>query len=101
MKLLTFGGDEGEQIAEADIPEKVADEAQLWRESMLDNLIDLNDELMELALQEEAIPAVLIHKVIREATLLMQIQPVLCGFSAAWCGHPTGVGCRRTLSSFA
>jgi len=35
--------------------------------------------LMELALQEEAIPAVLIHKVIREATLLMQIQPVLCG----------------------
>ena len=34
---------------------------------------------MELALAEEPIPEPLIHKVVREATLHLQIQPVLCG----------------------
>jgi elongation factor G len=34
---------------------------------------------MELALAEEPIPEPLIHKVLRDATLHLQIQPVLCG----------------------
>ena len=34
---------------------------------------------MELALAEEPIPEPLIHKVLREATVHLQIQPVLCG----------------------
>ena len=34
---------------------------------------------MELALAEEPIPEPLIHKVVREATVHLQIQPVLCG----------------------
>jgi elongation factor G len=34
---------------------------------------------MELALAEEPIPEPLIHKVLRDATVHLQIQPVLCG----------------------
>ena len=46
---------------------------------MLESLYNYSNELMELALAEEPIPEALIHKVLREATLHLQIQPVLCG----------------------
>ncbi len=57
----------------------MADEARLWHERLLESLYDYSNELMELALAEEPIPASLIHKVIRQATVHLQIQPVLCG----------------------
>ena len=46
---------------------------------MLERLYNFTNELMELALAEQPIPADLIRKALREATLHMQIQPVLCG----------------------
>ena len=58
---------------------ELADEAQLWRERLLESLYNYSNELMELALAEEPIPEPLIHKVVREATVHLQIQPVLCG----------------------
>ncbi|MCI0332955.1 MAG: elongation factor G [Planctomycetes bacterium] len=81
MKLLTFPeGKEGTKIISADIvDEDLAHEAQLWRERLLESLYNYSNELMELALAEEPILESLIHKVIREATLHLQIQPVLCG----------------------
>jgi elongation factor G len=81
MKMLTFPeGKEGNKAIASDIADDdMASEAQLWRERMLESLYNYSNELMELALAEEPIPEALIHKVIREATLHMQIQPVLCG----------------------
>jgi len=80
LKLLTFpGGKEGRQIVEEDVPDDLIDEAQLWREKLLEQLYDYSDELMELALGGETIPHELVHRVVREATIAQQIQPVLCG----------------------
>jgi elongation factor G len=81
MKLLTFPeGKEGTRVVPSDITdEDLAAEAKLWRERMLESLYNFSNELMELALAEEAIPEALIHRVIRDATLHLQIQPVLCG----------------------
>jgi elongation factor G len=80
MKFLTFPeGKDGNKIIRADIPEEMADEAQLWRERLLESLYDYSNELMELALAEEPIPEALVHKVVRSATVHLQIQPVLCG----------------------
>jgi elongation factor G len=80
MKALTFPeGKEGNRIVETAIPAEFADEAALWREQLLESLYNFSNELMELALAEEPIPEPLIHKVIREATVHQQIQPVLCG----------------------
>ena len=80
MKLLTFpDGKEGREIIEEEIPEDLADEAQLYRERMLEQLYDYSDELMELALGGDDIPLKLIHEVLRSATIHLQIQPVLCG----------------------
>ncbi len=57
---------------------------------MLESLYNYSNELMELALAEEPIPEPLIHKVLREATLHLQIQPVLCGSAL----HGVGVAAR-------
>src|SRR4029079_14718308 len=81
MKLLTFPeGKEGTKVVASDITDDdLHSEAQLWRERMLGSLYNYSNELMELALAEESIPETLVHKVVREATLHLQIQPVLCG----------------------
>jgi elongation factor G len=80
MKALTFPeGKEGRRIVEGDIPAELADDAALWREELLESLYNYSNELMELALGGERIPEALIHKVIREATVHQQIQPILCG----------------------
>ncbi len=81
MKLLTFPeGKEGTKVVPSDITdEDLLSEAHLWRERMLESLYNYSNELMELALGEEEIPEALILKVVRDATLHLQIQPVLCG----------------------
>ena len=80
MKYLVFTLEsEGKQVLVQDIPEALRDEAELWRDAMLEKLYPYSDRLMELALQEEAIPEDLIRQVLRSATLHLAVQPVFCG----------------------
>lgn len=79
-KLLTFpAGKEGREVVVNEIPEELEPVAALWREQLVETLCDYSNELMELALAEEPVPAKLFHKVLRDATVHRQIQPVLCG----------------------
>ncbi len=86
MKLLSFNA--AREVKETALPDDIADEAQLWRESLLESLYNFSNELMELALAEEPIPEALIHKVLRDATVHQQIQPVLCGSALHGVGVP-------------
>ena len=80
MKYLVFTLEsEGKQVLVQDIPEALRDEAELWRDAMLEKLYPYSDRLMELALQEEVIPEDLIRQVLRSATLHLAVQPVFCG----------------------
>ena len=80
MKMLTFPADkESREVYVGEIPPEVVDEAETWREMMIERLYNFSNEMMELALSEQPIPADLIRKVLRETTLHMQLQPVLCG----------------------
>jgi len=80
MQMLSFPeGKDGNKIICSEIPAEMADEAQLWHDRLLESLYDFSNQLMELALAEEPIPEPLVHKVIRQATVHLQIQPVLCG----------------------
>ena len=95
-KMLTFpDGKEGREVITSSIPEELADNAALWREELLGELANYSDELMELALAEEPVPVKLIHKVLRDATVHQQIQPVLCGSAL----H--GVGVQPLLNAVA
>ena len=53
--------------------------AKQARNTMLEQLYDYSNKLMELALEETEIPVELLRSVIREATLHQLITPVLCG----------------------
>ena len=80
MRQLSFDAqDQGATISEEAISDDYLDTAQLWRDSMLEKLYAHSDEMMELALAEEEIPEALIQRVLRQATIQMQIQPLLCG----------------------
>ena len=90
MKMLTFGGDRQDKAVQAEeIPAELLVDAQVWRDALLERLYNYSNELMELALSEQPISAELIHKVLRAATLQMQVQPVLCGSAL----HGVGVQC--------
>lgn len=78
MRYVTYE-DEGQTAKESPIPDEVADEAEFAREQMLEMLYNYSDEMAELAFEEKPIPNELIRKVIREATLAKEIQPVVCG----------------------
>jgi elongation factor G len=80
MKMLTFGPDaDSKEVLEHPIPEDMVETARAWRETLLERLYDYSNELMELALAEQPVPEELIRRVLREATIQLQIQPVLCG----------------------
>lgn len=80
MKMLSFPeGKEGRKVAEEPIPDNLLDVATMWREDLINELANFSDELMELVLAEEQVPAELVRKVVRDATVHLQIQPVLCG----------------------
>jgi elongation factor G len=80
MQLLTFPPDrDTREYSRDEIPAALRDDALGWREIMLDKLYNYSNELMELALSEQAIPADMIRRAIRQATIAQEIQPVLCG----------------------
>jgi hypothetical protein len=62
-----------------ELPAELKDDALVWRQEMLEKLYNYSNEMMELALGEQPIPPDLIRKVLRETTVHMQLQPVLCG----------------------
>ena len=96
MKLLTFPNDkDSREMFVGEIPEEMQDEATAWRELLLEKLYNYSNELMELALSEQPIPAELIRKVLRETTLHMQLQPVLCGSALR------GIGVQPVLDAVA
>ncbi|WP_437734970.1 elongation factor G [Sorangium sp. So ce1335] len=78
MKSYRFEGANGEKILVGDIPADMADEVKVAREEMLDALSMYSDELTE-AILEENVTEELLHKTIREATVKLQIVPVMMG----------------------
>lgn len=83
MRAIYWDDDtQGSDYREADIPAELVDEANEWREKMLENISEFDDSLMEkffddpsTITQEEVLSA------IRKGTLAMKIFPVLCGSS--------------------
>jgi elongation factor G len=96
MRMVTFSTDSKQaEVYTADIPAELLDEADLWRGQMLDQLSMFSDELTELLLAEEPVPAELVHRVLREATIHNMVVPVLCGSAL------DGIGVQPVLDAVA
>ena len=71
----------GKDMRVEPIPEDMMELAQEYRTKLIDACADLNDEIMELALEEQPIPQDLIRKVLRQGTIDNKVVPVTCGTS--------------------
>ncbi len=83
MKAI-FWHDEtmGAEYSVEEIPADLLDEAQEWRDKMLEVLAECDDNLMEKYFDDPStITEDEIHQAIRKGTLAMQINPMICGSS--------------------
>jgi elongation factor G len=80
MEYLTFDEAKlGTEFRREPIPADLQDLAELWRGELLEKLFEYSNEIAELFLEKAPVPADLIRKVLREATLMRLIVPVMCG----------------------
>ena len=82
MKALYWNPNEqGQTFDFHDIPSTMRDEAELARETMIEEISSQNDELLEKYLENENISEDLIKNAIRSGTLANVFFPIMCGAS--------------------
>ena len=81
QKAYIYTNDVGTEIREEEIPEELRDEAEQYREQMLEALSDVDEEIMMKYLEGEEISTEEIQKAIRKGCVEVKITPVLCGSS--------------------
>ncbi len=74
-------GSEGEKMLFSPIAPERAAEAEKWREKMIDELAVANDEIAEMFLSGEEVPAEMLKKEIRKGVIERRFVPFLCGAS--------------------
>lgn len=73
--------DSGVQAIEVPIPNEVAEEVQVARQQLIDQIVETDDELMARFFEEEELSVEELRIALRTATLRRQVVPVLCGSS--------------------
>ena len=101
MKALYFDSESrGKEMHSKEIPDEHKDAAEEWRDKLLDALTLIDDDLMELYMGDEPIPAKEIHRVLRAGTLSGTLFPVFCGASLDYIGvQPILDGVKHYLPS--
>jgi elongation factor G len=79
MKAVYFDGEQGTEIRHAEIPPHLREDAEKYREEMIDAVSMFSDELMERCLGGEAVSEDLIRAAIRKGALAEQFVPVMVG----------------------
>ena len=81
MKAYVFYDELGKDMREEEIPEELAELAAQYRDHMLEQISDEDEEIMMLYLEGEEIPETKIRAALRRATIANKVIPVLCGSS--------------------
>ena len=71
----------GKDMRVEPIPEDMIDLANEYREKLLDAVSMFDDEIMEMYLEGQEIPTAKIRNAIRQATVAVEMVPVVCGSS--------------------
>ncbi|MBH8574313.1 elongation factor G [Nostocaceae cyanobacterium CENA369] len=79
MNAHYFEGENGENVVKKPIPKAFEYEAQQARDKLLDTLSLFSEPMTEMLLEGEEIPSALIWQTIRQATLSLELTPVLLG----------------------
>ncbi len=81
MNARIYHDDLGQEMSTEEIPADRMDLALVYRDKLLEAVSDFDDEIMELYLDGEDVPADKIRAAIRKATVTVKMVPVTCGTS--------------------
>ena len=79
MKAYIYNDDKGDDISITDIPEDMADDAELYRTELVEKICELDDDLMMMYLEGEEPSIEELKAVLRKATCECSAVPVCCG----------------------
>ena len=79
MKAYIYNDDLGTDISVVDIPEDMADKANEYRERLVEDIAETDEELMEKYLGGEDITIDELKKALRKACIACDLVPVFCG----------------------
>jgi len=80
MKAIIWDeASQGTKFEYRDIPAELKDQAQEWREKMLEAAAEASEELMNEYLENGDLPEAKIIQGLRQRTIATEIQPMLCG----------------------
>ena len=79
MKAYIYNDDKGDDIAIVDIPEDMADDAELYHQELIEKICELDDDLMMMYLEGEEPSVEELKAVLRKATCNCEAIPVCCG----------------------
>ncbi len=79
MKAYIYNDDKGDDISVVDIPEDMADEAELYRSELVEKICELDDDLMMEYLEGEEPSVDALKATLRKATCECLAVPVCCG----------------------
>lgn len=81
MQAIVYGDDLGKDEEFEPIPEECVEEAQKWRQNLLEAVAEGDDDLMEKYLEGEDLTEDEINATIRKMTCACKMFPVTCGSS--------------------
>ena len=81
MNARVYMDDLGKDMRTEPIPEDLLELAEMYRDQLLEAVSDFDEEIMELYLNGEEVPADKIRNAIRKATCSVKMVPVTCGTS--------------------
>ena len=79
MKAIYNEGSVGENLVEKEIPAELQDQAEEYREKLIEAVAEFDEEFMEKYLGGEEISVEELKAAIRKATLSVEFFPVVCG----------------------
>ena len=81
MKAYIYNDNQGIDISVTEIPEDMKEQAEEYRNAMLEAISEFDEEIMMAYLEGEEISEEAIKNAIRSATLAVKVVPVCCGTS--------------------
>ena len=79
MKAIYYGEGDDTDVRIEDIPADRLEKARKWRENLVEQCAEQDDELMEEFFSTGTLPADKMRAILRKATIARKIVPVYCG----------------------
>ncbi len=81
MKAIVYYDDLGKDVREEEIPEDMKELAEKYRNNLVENIVEQDEELMEKYFEGEEPTIEQMKKIIRKATIANEMVPICCGTS--------------------